>query len=382
MSEISCVELFSGAGGLAKGIELSGTRHKAFVEWNKDACKTLSYNYKNQIIYNTDVRLIDFKQFGSVDIVSGGPPCQPFSLGGKHKGNTDKRDMFPYVCKAVSVCTPKAFIVENVKGILRKSFSTYFEYIVLRLTYPNVESRESEDWIEHLRRLEKIHTSGRYNGLKYKVVFRLLDAADYGVPQRRERVFIIGVREDLGVEWAFSEKTHSLDSLLWSQFVSGDYWNHHNIEPPKIESLDRRVQKRVLQMQKQPTLFPPPLSPWRTVRDTIGRLPFPDSNGSFNEEHILREGARTYPGHTGSYVDLPSKTLKAGDHGVPGGENMIRYRDGRVRYYTTFEAKRIQTFPDDYKIFGSWTESMRQIGNAVPVKLGHRIVSSLIRAIR
>lgn len=382
MSEISCVELFSGAGGLAKGIELSGTRHKAFVEWNKDACKTLSYNYKNQIIYNTDVRLIDFKQFGSVDIVSGGPPCQPFSLGGKHKGNTDKRDMFPYVCKAVSVCTPKAFIVENVKGILRKSFSTYFEYIVLRLTYPNVESRKSEDWIEHLRRLEKIHTSGRYNGLKYKVVFRLLDAADYGVPQRRERVFIIGVREDLGVEWAFSEKTHSLDSLLWSQFVSGDYWNHHNIEPPKIESLDRRVQKRVLQMQKQPTLFPPPLSPWRTVRDTIGRLPFPDSNGSFNEEHILREGARTYPGHTGSYVDLPSKTLKAGDHGVPGGENMIRYRDGRVRYYTTFEAKRIQTFPDDYKIFGSWTESMRQIGNAVPVKLGHRIVSSLIRAIR
>ncbi|MBE9062728.1 DNA cytosine methyltransferase [cf. Phormidesmis sp. LEGE 11477] len=382
MSEISCVELFSGAGGLAKGIELSGTRHKAFVEWNKDACKTLSYNYKKQIVYNTDVRLIDFKQFGPVDIVSGGPPCQPFSLGGKHKGNTDKRDMFPYVCKAVSVCTPKTFIVENVKGILRKSFSTYFEYIVLRLTYPNVESRKSEDWTEHLRRLEKIHTSKRYNGLKYKVVFRLVDAADYGVPQRRERVFIIGVREDLGVEWVFPEKTHSLEALLWSQFVSGDYWDHHNIEPPKIESLDRRVQKRVLQMQKQLTLFPPPLSPWRTVRDTIGRLPFPDSKGSFNEEHILRKGARTYPGHTGSYVDSPSKTLKAGDHGVPGGENMIRYRDGRVRYYTTFEAKRIQTFPDDYKIFGSWTESMRQIGNAVPVKLGHRIVSSLIQAIR
>ncbi|MGL5193320.1 MAG: DNA cytosine methyltransferase, partial [Chroococcales cyanobacterium] len=76
-----------------------------------------------------------------------------------------------------------------------------------------------------------------------------------------------------------------------------------------------------------------------------------------------------------------SKTLKAGDHGVPGGENMIRYEDGQIRYYTTFEAKRIQTFPDDYKIVGSWTEAMRQIGNAVPVKLGHYIASSLAQTI-
>ena len=86
-------------------------------------------------------------------------------------------------------------------------------------------------------------------------------------------------------------------------------------------------------------------------------------------------------GHTGSYIDMPSKALKAGDHGVPGGENMIRYQDGQIRYYTTFEAKRIQTFPDDYKISGSWTETMRQIGNAVPVELVHCIASSLAQAI-
>ncbi|NET47191.1 MAG: DNA (cytosine-5-)-methyltransferase, partial [Merismopedia sp. SIO2A8] len=78
---------------------------------------------------------------------------------------------------------------------------------------------------------------------------------------------------------------------------------------------------------------------------------------------------------------MPSKALKAGDHGVPGGENMIRYQDGRIRYYTTFEAKRIQTFPDNYRISGSWTESMRQIGNAVPVELGYQIASSLAQAI-
>lgn len=381
MSKMSCLELFTGAGGLAKGIELSGTQHKAFIEWNKNACKTLSYNYHDSIIHNTDVRLFDFSQFGYVDVVSGGPPCQPFSLGGKHKGNIDERDMFPYACKAISVCAPKVFIFENVKGILRKSFSSYFEYIILRLTYPNVCLRTSETWTDHLSRLEKTHTSGKYEGAKYNVVFRLIDAADYGVPQRRERVFIVGVREDLKIEWAFPRKTHSLDSLLWSQFISDDYWERHGTKPPKTETLDKRVQQRIHRLKQQPALFPPSAKPWRTVRDEIGGLPAPDLEGSFHSEHVIRTGAKIYPGHTGSYIDMPSKTLKAGDHGVPGGENMIRYQNGDVRYYTTFEAKRIQTFPDDYKIFGSWTESMRQIGNAVPVKLGQCIAKSLLQRI-
>ena len=85
-----------------------------------------------------------------------------------------------------------------------------------------------------------------------------------------------------------------------------------------------------------------------------------------------------YAGHTGSYIDEPSKTLKAGDHGVPGGENMIRFRDGSVRYFTILEAKRMQTFPDNYFIEGAWTEAMRQLGNAVPVQLGYIIGKSLI----
>jgi DNA (cytosine-5)-methyltransferase 1 len=380
-SKLSSLELFAGAGGLAKGLEMAGIQPKALIELNRDACLTLACNYGDHLIRAVDIRTFKFDEIGHVDVVSGGPPCQPFSIGGRHQGNRDQRDMFPYACKAIRVCTPKAFIFENVKGILRKSFSHYFAYIILRLTYPEVLPTHSEAWQDHLSRLKKIHTSGQYNGIKYNVIFRLINAANYGIPQQRERVFIIGIRDDLNLEWSFPQESHSLDALLWSQFVSHDYWARHQIQPSGLEYLDQRTHQRVCQLINQPTLFPPSLKPWKTVRDQIGVLPIPDLEGSFDREHILRSGARSYPGHTGSYIDLPSKTLKAGDHGVPGGENMIRYPDGQIRYYTTFEAKRLQTFPDRYRILGSWTEAMRQIGNAVPVQLGYYLGISLVQVL-
>lgn len=381
MPNISCLELFAGAGGLATGIHLSGIRHNAFVELNKDACRTLASNYGSRLVHNIDIREFDFDQFGYVDIIAGGPPCQPFSMGGKHKGNEDRRDLFPLACQAISSCAPKAFVFENVKGILRRSFSRYFEYVILRLTYPEASVADLESWEAHLERLDHLHKSGHYSGIRYKVKFQLVDAADYGIPQRRERVFIVGIREDLNLEWSFLKKTHSLDSLLWSQFMSGDYWEKNSTHPPDIKILDHNIQRKVAKLQHQPASIPPALRPWKTIRDQIGGLPEPDLEGSYSAEHVLHEGAKIYPGHTGSYIDFPSKALKAGDHGVPGGENMIRYEDGSVRYYTTYEAKRIQTFPESYRILGSWSEAMRQIGNAVPVALGHYISKSLVAAL-
>jgi DNA (cytosine-5)-methyltransferase 1 len=206
-------------------------------------------------------------------------------------------------------------------------------------------------------------------------------AADYGVPQRRERVFMVGIRDDLNIKWSFPKKTHSMDALLHSQYVDDAYWDSHDIEPLPVEQLDPRLQQRIASLKSQPMLFSSGLKPWKTIRDQIGMLPLPDVSGSFDDEHILREGARSYPGHTGSYIDMPAKALKAGDHGVPGGENMIRYHDGSIRYFTTYEAKRLQTFPHNYKILGSWTESMRQIGNAVPVELGHCVADSLAKSL-
>ncbi|MGM0485902.1 MAG: DNA cytosine methyltransferase, partial [Planctomycetota bacterium] len=93
--------------------------------------------------------------------------------------------------------------------------------------------------------------------------------------------------------------------------------------------------------------------------------------------HCLNPGARVYKGHTGSALDDPAKVLKAGDHGVPGGENMLAYTNANVRYFTVREAARLQTFPDRYVFQGAWTEAMRQLGNAVPVALAKAVAESI-----
>ena len=122
------------------------------------------------------------------------------------------------------------------------------------------------------------------------------------------------------------------------------------------------------------------MAPWRTVREAIFDLPDPEKNPRMAanvRDHRFQPGARSYAGHTGSPLDEPAKTLKAGVHGVPGGENMLARPDGRVRYFTVRESARLQTFPDDFRFHGSWTESMRQLGNAVPVRLAEVIALSI-----
>lgn len=364
---MNSLEIFSGTGGLAKGLEEAGFQHSAFVEFNKHACASLRENFDPSKVFCGDIRDFDLNTLSSIDVVAGGPPCQPFSLGGKHKAHDDSRDMFPYAIKAIEHLTPKAFVFENVKGLLRSSFSDYFEYILLRLTYPGFISSESDDWRDHLALLRKVEKMA-YAGTRYNVQFKLLNAADYGVPQTRERVVIVGIRADLGVDWSFPEATHSEDRLLWDMYVTGDYWKRHGI-PQSFESGEEiDHQKKASALKGKYGMFEPVNLPWQTVRDALHDVPDSQSDHDI-PDHIHRSGARTYPGHTGSYIDWPSKTIKAGGHGVPGGENMIRYEDGSVRYFTVFEAKRIQAFPDSFKITGAWGEAMRQIGNAVPVKL-------------
>jgi DNA (cytosine-5)-methyltransferase 1 len=192
-------------------------------------------------------------------------------------------------------------------------------------------------------------------------------------------VIIVGIRNDLNISWSFPEATHCEENLLWDQFVTGDYWKRHGVGNFSDSLRTKGFEQKLKRLKKKYSLFSPPLKPWLTVRDSIGCLPKPTFEGTHEyPDHIFKSGARTYPGHTGSPFDAPSKTIKAGGHGVPGGENMILYPDGQVRYYTTYEAKLIQTFPRDFKISGAWGENMRQIGNAVPVKLAKTLSRNLV----
>ena len=146
-------------------------------------------------------------------------PCQPWSLGGKHKGFRDERNLFPEMIRIVRTLRPKAVLIENVKGLTRRVFANYFEYIRLQLTYPEVETNDDESWGEHLKRLERHHTSAKVSGLEYRVVPRLLNAANYGVPQKRERVFIVAFQSDLGIEWNFKDGEYTQDALLFDKYI-------------------------------------------------------------------------------------------------------------------------------------------------------------------
>ncbi len=380
---MTSLELFAGAGGLGLGLHAAGFRPHAVIERDRYCCDTIRENKRNGLksisnwpLVESDVREVQFSIFADkIDLVSGGPPCQPFSLGGKHKAHDDQRDMFPEAIRAVRELRPRAFIFENVKGLTRERFRNYLEYIKLQMTHPELVRRSGQDWEAHFARLERHHTStSAGSGLQYNVVTRLLNAANFGIPQKRHRIFFVGFRTDLQIEWNFPKETHSEEALLWDKFA-GAYWERHSV------ALSQREHIHADTKRFHTLLFRPTTKAWRTVRDALTGLPDPQKDGCTYLNHRFQPGARSYAGHTGSKLDEPSKALKAGVHGVPGGENMIVFRDQRVRYLTVREAARIQTFPDDFHFHGTWSETMRQLGNAVPVQLatvvGRSVASQL-----
>jgi len=207
----------------------------------------------------------------------------------------------------------------------------------------------------------------------------VLNAANYGVPQKRERVIFVGFREDLDLEWNFPVETYSAEALLWSQFGDGSYWERHKVARKDIP-VDQIATDRAARLETKPITCA-----WQTVRDVIHDLPDPELEPAKSRKipnHRFQPGARSYAGHTGSPLDEPAKTLKAGVHGVPGGENMLAKPCGGVRYFSVRESARLQTFPDEFVFHGSWSETMRQLGNAVPVRLAETIGRDVARKLR
>ena len=268
---------------------------------------------------------------------------------------------------------------ENVQGLTRVAFADYFDHILLQLEFPSLTAKPKEQWGDHLARLRKWKLKPGTTS-EYRVTFKLVNAANYGVPQKRMQVFFVGFRADEETVWQAPDETHGNDALLLSQWGSGEYWDRHKVaarhRPAKPVGIEKKI-RTLVDADHGGNLLA-----WQTVRDAICDLPDPERFPGKVQAHRFQPGARTYVGHTGSPMDEPAKALKAGDHGVPGGENMLRRADGSVRYFTVRESARIQTFPDTFLFEGTWSETMRQLGNAVPVRLASVIAESVCALLR
>ena len=290
------VELFAGAGGMALGLDAAGFEHVALIERDREAVRTLRRNGYGKCVKCADARRVDYKRWCGVDLVAGGPPCQPFSVGGVDGGEDDPRDGWPTAARAVAEIRPRAFVFENVAGMARDKFVDYMDSVLKRF------------W-----------------DLGYAVHVHLVDAADYGVPQHRRRMFMVGFR---GVRWF-----------------------------PKPPSVAKQV----------------------TVGEAFTSLGPPNGR----DGHVLHKvAAKRYAGHTGSTLDKPAKTLTAGCNGPSGGSNMLKLADGTHRYFTLREQARLQSFPDSYKLHAVWSHATKQLGNACPVLLAQIFGSAILTILK
>lgn len=177
----SSLEICAGAGGQALGLELSGFSHELLIEVEEDYCKNLKLNRPQWTVLCQDVRNFSGKEYrGKIDLLSGGVPCPPFSIAGKQLGNNDDRDLFPEMLRLIDEISPKAVMIENVRGLLDKKFDEYRNSILTAL-----------------------------DNLGYNHHIQLLNASDYGVPQLRPRVIIIGIRKDLEDTFTFPQPDHN-----------------------------------------------------------------------------------------------------------------------------------------------------------------------------
>ncbi|MEU3623812.1 DNA cytosine methyltransferase [Amycolatopsis coloradensis] len=429
------VELFAGGGGLAMGVERAGFRPLLFNEFAKYACETLRANIAKRRkadethdpstgdeaplvipapgddipLVEGDVQGLDMAYLnGRVDVLAGGPPCQPFSLGGVAKGDEDKRNMFPQMFRAVRQMQPKAVICENVRGLLRPSFKPYFDYILRELEFPFVERVPGSSWQEHDEALKAAKERGDVAADKrYDVVMTPVNAADYGVPQIRNRIIIVAFRADLAVDLDTFRKMLTpqySEAALFRSILNGEYWERHKKVP-------KHVRDRVTAGIPKNIPLDNGTKPWRTLRDAIEGIdvegiklpPLPpiswkkldrvDYDPDGLRYHVGWPGARIYAGHTPNEYDRPAKTVKAGVHGVPGGESVMLTDDRepdpqsptgfryKHRYMTVRETARVMTFPDKWQLAGPRGEQMRQLGNAVPVLLGEVFAKAVASAL-
>lgn len=329
-NEYSVLELFAGAGGLALGFEKAGLKCVALNEIDKWACQTLRNNRPNWNVLEGDIKNLDFSKYKNmVDIVSGGFPCQAFSYAGKKLGLKDARGtLFYEFARVIQEVQPAICIGENVRGLL------------------------SHDKGKTLKGMISV-----LDEIGYKVLpVQVLKAINYQVPQKRERLILVGVRKDIDIDFEYpkpSRKVYNLkDALKKGELYDCDVPKSEGAKYPKHK-------KEVLDLV-------PPKGYWRD-------LPIDIQKEYMGKSFYLGGGKTGMARRIG--WDEPSLTLTCS----PAQKQTERCHPDETRPFTVREYARIQTFPDDWNFAGSISQQYKQIGNAVPVNLAKEIGYSLIK---
>jgi DNA (cytosine-5)-methyltransferase 1 len=330
IQDFKVLELFAGAGGLAVGMEKSGIKCVALNEIDKWACQTLRENRPNWNVLEGDIKSFDFTEYNNkVDIVTGGFPCQAFSYAGKKLGLQDARGtLFYEFARAVKEVNPLICIGENVKGLL---------------------SHEKGKTIEGMISI--------LNEIGYNVVpVQVLKAINYKVPQKRERVILVGVRKDIDLKYEYPKPHNKIYNLI-DALKKGDLYDRN---VPKSEgSKYPEHKKAVLDLVPQKGY-------WRN-------LPLDIQKEYMGKSFYLGGGKTGIARRIG--WDEPSLTLTCS----PAQKQTERCHPEETRPFTVREYARIQTFPDNWKFIGSVSQQYKQIGNAVPCNLGEEIGYSIIK---
>lgn len=330
MQEYKVLELFAGAGGLAIGMEKAGLKCVALNEIDKWACQTLRKNRPNWKVLEGDIKDFYFSEYeNKVDVVTGGFPCQAFSYAGKKLGLNDARGtLFYEFARVVKEVQPPICIGENVRGLL------------------------SHDKGKTLAGMISILDEIGYNIVPVEV----LKAIHYKVPQKRERLILVGIRKDIQVKYEYPtpyKKIYNLiDALKKGELYDSDVPKSSGAKYPEYK-------KQVLELV-------PPKGYWRDLPVDIQKEYM---GGSF----YLGGGKTGMARRIG--WDEPSLTLTCS----PAQKQTERCHPEETRPFTVREYARIQTFPDDWIFEGSMAQQYKQIGNAVPVNLGREIGYSIIK---
>lgn len=319
--KFTVVELFSGAGGLALGFHKAGLEPVMLNDFDRDSCETLRLNMPKWNVIHDDIKNLDFSRYKGADVVSGGFPCQAFSLAGKKLGMEDTRGtLFYEFARAVKEIQPKIFLAENVRGLLLHDKGKTVEVIL------NV-----------------------FNSLGYKIQYKLLNAVNYGVPQKRERVIFIGTKK-------------------------GYSFNY-----PKPENRVVKIREALKNCPKSAGLM------YSEYKEAVLSLVPPGGSWVNLPEEIQKEymGKSYFSGGGKRGMarrlswDEPSLTLTTS----PFQNQTERCHPDETRPFTVREYARIQTFPDRWNFSGSVLSQYKQIGNAVAIEFAKRLGKQIVQTL-